>query len=289
MNTNTLQDPARLLPTTALAMSVLSPVLRLQATSYRPAASISRRVHSVQIVHRALLAVPGRTKATAVAINSTSETASSMIPPPPTASCIWIADPDMVAEVFRAEPMFPARPVLATWKYYRNKIGYPEGLVLSNGEQWKRVRAASQDLIFKPNHPDVQRKLRDEIVSVVGQDKGVESHHLAHFKYFKNVIKESMRILPNFASNSRLITKDTRLPATRSRMCIGRRIAEMELHVLFGHLLRRMEIVPAAEPLQLECTLGIAPIGFTLLRPTAMGLSAPKCRRLDLKREVQVG
>ncbi|ORZ40689.1 cytochrome P450 [Catenaria anguillulae PL171] len=413
---------------------------------------------------------------------------------------LWIADPDMVAEVFRAEPMFPARPPIATWSYYREKIGYPQGIALSNGDEWKRIRVASQDLIFKPNvlqknftacvnaptallvskikdmlkaegeaavrgektvnvedlimrwsieavsniilgkdlgalatppipiaermikafnallrttgpmmrhpefawkyqltasarehfaaleefhtvtndlvkgvvgdfakdpskiegtflghvlsrpdalsqqemltmaadflnagidttsrtalnimyllgqHPDVQRKLRDEIVSVVGQDGPVESHHLAQFKFFKNIIKETMRILPNFPGNSRLITKDTTIagyevPANTeimlnnyvismnpkyvkdpekfmperwdtkdihsfaslpfgngSRMCIGRRIAEMELHVLFAHLLRRMEVVPAAEPLQLECTLGIAPIGFTPLR-----------------------
>ncbi|ORZ40825.1 cytochrome P450 [Catenaria anguillulae PL171] len=414
---------------------------------------------------------------------------------------LWIADPDIVTQVFQTETKFPSRPPLSSWVYYRQQHQQPMGIALSDGEEWRRVRMAAQGLIFNPQraqkaftqcvnpptrlamdkieqhlrtqgplamdgkqtvdienlvmrwsieavsnvllgrplgalneaaipiaqrmidsflvmmrtfgpimrmpewmwkwqlnkvarehfkaladihqlcdeltrdvikdmaklapeqlegtflghvlarpealshtevmvmtadflqagidttsrtalnimyflsrNPRVQAKLRDEIVSVVGRDDDLTVDQFSKLKYFKNVLKETFRILPNFPQNGRILTQDAILggyliPAGTSlglnqyvmshdeklvanpsvflperwdskdvhsavvlpfgsgaRRCIGSRVAEIELHVLFVHLLRRFELVAAPEEMEVETTTGITPIGPTPLR-----------------------
>ncbi|ORZ40824.1 cytochrome P450 [Catenaria anguillulae PL171] len=51
-----------------------------------------------------------------------------------------------------------------------------------------------------------------------------------------------------------------------SRKCIGSRIAEIELHAFFVHLLRRFELLAAPEEMEMVASTGLAPVGSTPLR-----------------------
>ncbi|KNE67489.1 hypothetical protein AMAG_19630 [Allomyces macrogynus ATCC 38327] len=65
---------------------------------------------------------------------------------------VLITDADMVAEVLRAEGPIPRRRHVPTWEYYRKQNGLPMGLVLDDGEDWKRLRSAVQTPIFPPKN-----------------------------------------------------------------------------------------------------------------------------------------
>ncbi|KUI54094.1 Cytochrome P450 52A13 [Cytospora mali] len=61
-------------------------------------------------------------------------------------------------------------------------------------------------------HPEVVRKLRDEILSVVGPDKAPTYADLKGMKYLQNVINETLRLYPVVPFNVRFALKDTTLP-----------------------------------------------------------------------------
>ncbi|KAJ3360857.1 hypothetical protein GGF31_002618 [Allomyces arbusculus] len=65
---------------------------------------------------------------------------------------VFVADADMVAEVHRAEGPIPKRTNAPTWEYYRKKNNVPMGLVLEDGDEWKRLRSAVQTPIFPPKN-----------------------------------------------------------------------------------------------------------------------------------------
>ncbi|XP_023220300.1 cytochrome P450 4V2-like [Centruroides sculpturatus] len=62
-------------------------------------------------------------------------------------------------------------------------------------------------------HPDVQKKLQDEIDSVFGEEKDspVQSEHLKHFKYLDCVIKEVLRLYPSVPFIARDLLEDTKV------------------------------------------------------------------------------
>jgi len=61
-------------------------------------------------------------------------------------------------------------------------------------------------------HPDVEKKLREEILSVVGQEKPTMKH-TKQLKFLQMVIEESLRLYPPAVpSNVKLVTRDTVLP-----------------------------------------------------------------------------
>jgi len=65
---------------------------------------------------------------------------------------------------------------------------------------------------FLAQHPDVDKKLREEILSVVGQEKPT-MQHTKQLKYLQMVLDESLRLLPPAVPiNSKLVTRDTVLP-----------------------------------------------------------------------------
>ncbi|KAI9183213.1 hypothetical protein H9P43_004130 [Blastocladiella emersonii ATCC 22665] len=74
---------------------------------------------------------------------------------------VVVADPDMIAQVFRADALLPLRAPLHTWVHYREKYQYPLGVPFTNGEEWRRLRTAIQDPIFKPQQ--VQKSFCDVI------------------------------------------------------------------------------------------------------------------------------
>ncbi|KAJ3352781.1 hypothetical protein GGF32_003558 [Allomyces javanicus] len=178
-------------------------------------------------------------------------------------------------------------------------------------------------------HPDVQTKLRNEFVAVLGADPNapINATHLAKLKYVKNVIKEAMRLYVVLPINGRFMVHDAVIgghlvpadtyvvigvdamshdpkyfadPETFNpdrwnikdihpfaslpfgfgpRMCVGRRIAEMEMTVFLAHLLRRFEILSSPPPTDLVFSLVIAnekpmPLKFRPLSNATSGATA---------------
>lgn len=56
--------------------------------------------------------------------------------------CVNVANPADAATVFRNEGKFPVRPELEAWKYPRDKMGIPLGIVLADGDLWYSYRRA---------------------------------------------------------------------------------------------------------------------------------------------------
>ncbi|KAI0392106.1 cytochrome P450 [Xylariaceae sp. FL0594] len=61
-------------------------------------------------------------------------------------------------------------------------------------------------------HPEVVRKLRDEIVRTVGVDRTPTYEDLKNMKYLQYVVNETLRLYPVVPFNVRLALKDTTLP-----------------------------------------------------------------------------
>ncbi|KAF2402250.1 cytochrome P450 alkane hydroxylase-like protein [Trichodelitschia bisporula] len=61
-------------------------------------------------------------------------------------------------------------------------------------------------------HPDVVRKLRDEVLSTVGRDRQPTYEDLKGMKYLQHTLNETLRIYPIVPYNVRLALKDTSLP-----------------------------------------------------------------------------
>jgi len=65
---------------------------------------------------------------------------------------------------------------------------------------------------FLSKNPDVEKKLREEILSVVGQEKPT-MQHTKNLKYLQMVLDESLRLLPPAVPfNAKYATRDTVLP-----------------------------------------------------------------------------
>ncbi|CAG9836960.1 unnamed protein product [Diabrotica balteata] len=63
-------------------------------------------------------------------------------------------------------------------------------------------------LIMLAMHPDMQEKVYEEAVAVLGQVGGVTDSNLPLLKYTERVIKETLRLFPPALIFSRLVTKD---------------------------------------------------------------------------------
>ncbi|KAI2474019.1 hypothetical protein C4B38_000102 [Diabrotica virgifera virgifera] len=63
-------------------------------------------------------------------------------------------------------------------------------------------------LIMLAMYPDMQEKVYEEAVAVLGQDGGVTDYNLPLLKYTERVIKETLRLFPPALIFSRLVTKD---------------------------------------------------------------------------------
>ncbi|KAF7872524.1 hypothetical protein EAF04_003445 [Stromatinia cepivora] len=61
-------------------------------------------------------------------------------------------------------------------------------------------------------HPEVFKKLREEIISKVGLEEAPTYQHLKDMKYLQNVMHETLRLYPVVPFNVRLALKDTTLP-----------------------------------------------------------------------------
>jgi len=61
-------------------------------------------------------------------------------------------------------------------------------------------------------HPEAVKKLREEILNVVGPDRAPTYEHLKGMKYLQNVMNETLRLYPSVPFNVRLALKDTTLP-----------------------------------------------------------------------------
>lgn len=61
-------------------------------------------------------------------------------------------------------------------------------------------------------HPEAVRRLREEIVSVVGLERLPTYADLKNMKYLQNVMNETLRLYPSVPFNVRLALKDTTLP-----------------------------------------------------------------------------
>ncbi|TEA12492.1 Cytochrome P450 52A13 [Colletotrichum sidae] len=61
-------------------------------------------------------------------------------------------------------------------------------------------------------HPEIVRKLRDEIIEQVGLDRQPTYTDLKNMKYLQNVMNEILRLYPVVPFNVRLALKDTTLP-----------------------------------------------------------------------------
>jgi len=63
-------------------------------------------------------------------------------------------------------------------------------------------------------HPDVERKLLDEIERVVGKDGQITYENLAELKYMRQVIDEVLRLYPSVPTDSRFTTEEVVLPGS---------------------------------------------------------------------------
>jgi len=61
-------------------------------------------------------------------------------------------------------------------------------------------------------HPEVLRRLRREILDVVGPDRTPTYEHLKSMKYLQNTMSEILRLYPAVPFNVRLALRDTTLP-----------------------------------------------------------------------------
>lgn len=61
-------------------------------------------------------------------------------------------------------------------------------------------------------HPQVVKKLREEILSIVGPDSHPTYEHLKNMPYLKAIFNETLRMYPSVPFNVRLALKDTTLP-----------------------------------------------------------------------------
>ncbi|XP_012536047.1 cytochrome P450 6j1 [Monomorium pharaonis] len=68
-------------------------------------------------------------------------------------------------------------------------------------------------------HPEVQKKLREEIVSVINKHNGVTYEALGEMTYMDQVFKESMRIIPTVGSQNKICTKEIMLRGSDGLIC----------------------------------------------------------------------
>ncbi|KAJ3358353.1 hypothetical protein GGF32_000453, partial [Allomyces javanicus] len=78
---------------------------------------------------------------------------------------IIIADADMTADVFRAEGPTPKRLAPPTWDYFRKRHMLPAGIVMEQGDEWKRLRSAIQQPIFPPKNAHAYCSKVDQITA----------------------------------------------------------------------------------------------------------------------------
>ncbi|MCJ1437308.1 hypothetical protein MMC27_006694 [Xylographa pallens] len=74
--------------------------------------------------------------------------------------------------------------------------------------------AATMSYVFRLliRHPNVLKKLRVEIKSILGQDKNVTRAYIQRMPYLHNVIKETLRLYPPVPINTRFCKVTTTLP-----------------------------------------------------------------------------
>jgi len=76
-------------------------------------------------------------------------------------------------------------------------------------------------LYLLSQHPDVEKKLLDEINTIVGKNGKVTYENLAELKYMKQVIDESLRLYPPVPIDSRQAVNDDILPGTGHHIPAG--------------------------------------------------------------------
>lgn len=156
----------------------------------------------------------------------------------------------------------------------------------SNTMQWM--------LYLLAKHPDVQSRVRDEVLQVLPGDTQPDSSNIQHLQLVRSTVKETLRLYPVLISTGRILEKDVvlsgyHIPANTSlwlmhfamgrredifenaldfyperwlkkqrngkmdafasipfghgvRMCLGRRLAELELIILLSKILKKFTL-----------------------------------------------
>ncbi|XP_030754985.1 cytochrome P450 4C1-like [Sitophilus oryzae] len=60
-------------------------------------------------------------------------------------------------------------------------------------------------------HPEIQKKVYEEVITEIGRDTPIETHHLPKLKYTERVISESLRLLPPVPLVARYLNKDIQI------------------------------------------------------------------------------
>uniref|UniRef100_A0A914CR83 Cytochrome P450 n=1 Tax=Acrobeloides nanus TaxID=290746 RepID=A0A914CR83_9BILA len=109
--------------------------------------------------------------------------------------------------------------------------------------------------------PEIQEKMRDEIMEVIGDKEEIGYDDIAKLKYVNQVVQETLRMYPAVA---RLIfspeEKAKRDPLTYlpfgygPRNCIGMRFAYFEIWMTLAHLLKnyRFYSIPGSPDLPVQ-------------------------------------
>jgi len=159
----------------------------------------------------------------------------------------------------------------------------------SNTMQWVLYELARR--------PEIQKRLYDEVSSVIPSGERCTYQHLQHLPYLKAIIKEVLRMYPVAGASTRVLNDDLVLAGYRvpkdtlvisstlalgrsaefytdphefrperwlrgdgaqkhsfawlpfgfgPRMCLGRRVAELEMHILLARISQNFELKPVA-------------------------------------------
>ncbi|KAK6606379.1 cytochrome P450 52A5 [Botrytis cinerea] len=119
--------------------------------------------------------------------------------------------PDELATKTKTEEGYTFLHALASYTRDRNVLRDQLVAVLLAGRD-TTASTLSWTFYELARHPEVFRKLREEIISKVGLVEAPTYQHLKDMKYLQNVMHETLRLYPVVPFNVRLALKDTTLP-----------------------------------------------------------------------------
>ncbi|KAJ8715520.1 hypothetical protein PYW07_010002 [Mythimna separata] len=106
-------------------------------------------------------------------------------------------------------------------------------------------------LVMIGSFPEVQERMYEEIMQVLGTDRDVDKEDLRKLVYTEAVIKESLRVLPTVPAIARYVDKDVKLSKT---------YAMTALKIAVAHIVRKFVITADYTKLQYQIDITLTPM-----------------------------